>query len=163
MAGSNDSTIYLTDIGRQRLLRRIQAMEDNLREQRQAGSPGDEAQDESEESVDLQAEDDRLRLQALIDEARDVLNRAVALPSSPDDGAVRHGSTVTVRDGDGAEQRLMLLDRVEVEPNGEEVSTDSPVGQALSGRNAGDRVTVSAPDGERTLTIVAVEPYRAGR
>jgi len=162
MAESNDATIYLTDTGRRRLQARIQAMEENLRQQREAGNPGDEAEDESEESVDLQAEDDRLRLQALIDEARDVLDRAVALPSSPDDGVIRHGSTVTIRGDDGAEQRLMLLDRVEVEPTGEEVSTDSPVGQALSGRKIGDRVTVIAPDGERPLTVLAVEPYRAG-
>lgn len=162
MAGTNDAPIYLTTAGRQRLLSRIQAMEEDLRQMREAGTPGVESEDESDESLDIQAEDDRLRLRALIDEARDVLNRAVALPPGPDDGVVRHGSTVTVRDGTGAEQRLMLLDRVEVEPSGDEVAADSVVGRALVGRKVGDRVTVSAPDGERTLTVLAVEPYRPG-
>ena len=59
-----------------------------------------------------------------------------------------------------AEERLRLVDGVEVDVADGRVALDSPVGRALLGRRLGDQVTVRTPAGERMLTIVDVQPYR---
>jgi len=37
------------------------------------------------------------------------------------------------------------------------ITTASPLGSALLGRRKGETVTLSAPDGQRSLTIVSIE------
>lgn len=64
------------------------------------------------------------------------------------------GSTVTVRYDDGTEETLTLVTPREAEPSRGLVSIDSPAGQALLGRAAGDNVSVGA--GQETVSISIV-------
>lgn len=72
-----------------------------------------------------------------------------------------------VRDEEGEEQRLTLVDGVELEEGAElkdgarDVSLDSPDGRALPGQALGDAVPILTPRGQTILTVLSVEPYRA--
>lgn len=151
--------IYLTAEGRRRLARRLEAYAAELRAAA-TGSGKDEAEDAVDEATDLEAADQLGQLQDLAATTRAVLARALPLPAGPADGVIRQGSTVQVRDEAGEESAFMLVDGVELDPAAEEVSTDSPVGQALLGCTIGDRVAIATPDGKRMLTILSVTPYR---
>jgi transcription elongation GreA/GreB family factor len=162
MAGAPDEPIYLTAAGRRRLEQRVAAYRGEVA----ALSSPDEGQPEEGDTGDaalqLAEADDRDLVRGLAERARDVLARARPLPDGPDDGVVRLGSTVRLRDAGGAESRLQLVDGAELEEGEPQVSADSPVGKALLGRRAGDEVAVDTPGGGSRVTLLAIEPYRAG-
>jgi transcription elongation factor GreA len=66
------------------------------------------------------------------------------------------GSRVKVKSDEGAEE-FTIVGSAEASPRDGRISNESPVGSALMGRKKGDRVTVQAPVGSLTYTIVAVE------
>ena len=124
-------------------------------------------EDQTDAASDLESADDRAQLQELLANVQTVLERALPLPSGSDDGVIRRGSTVRVRDERGEEQRLTLVDGVELEEGADlnegaaDVSLDSPVGRALLGQVVGDAVSILTPHGNRILKVLSVEPYRA--
>jgi transcription elongation factor GreA len=67
------------------------------------------------------------------------------------------GSRVRVRDLD-EEFDLSLVRPDEADPFAGLVSAASPLGRALHGRTAGDRVTVRAPGGVREVLVLSVGP-----
>ncbi len=72
-------------------------------------------------------------------------------------GVVGLGSRVTVRwEGDG-DEIYTIVEPAEIVPSAGRISHESPVGQALFGRRAGDRVAVETLGGPAWLTIVAVD------
>ena len=64
-------------------------------------------------------------------------------------GVVGFGSTVVVRDEDGAEQTWRIVSSHDAAPREGRLSAESPVAVALLGRAAGEQVSVSLPRGER--------------
>lgn len=67
------------------------------------------------------------------------------------------GSTVTYRDEQaGKERTFQLVPAAEAAPGDGRLSIDSPVGQVLSGAKEGDELTISAPNGDRAITVTAV-------
>jgi transcription elongation factor GreA len=75
------------------------------------------------------------------------------------DGRAGIGSIVRVREGrEGATFDYELVGPLESDAANGRVSITAPVGQALIGQRAGDRVVVSAPSGLRTLEVVDVGP-----
>ena len=69
---------------------------------------------------------------------------------------VHVGATVTVQMG-RKQQRFTIVGMVEVDPAHGFVSDESPVGQALLGRRAGDTVEVAAPAGPITMEIQSID------
>jgi transcription elongation factor GreA len=68
------------------------------------------------------------------------------------------GSSVVIQNLDTRERTSYTLvtgDVIDVDED--QVSLASPIGQALLGRRAGDRVTVATPQGTRRFRIVSVE------
>jgi transcription elongation factor GreA len=65
------------------------------------------------------------------------------------------GSTVVIKGGDG-EDRFTIVGSAEAAPRDGRISNESPVGAALMGRRKGDKVTVLAPAGPVTYTVVSV-------
>ena len=159
MAAGEDGPIYLTTEGRRRLEERVAAYETELR-QRSADTGGAEAEDRVDAATDLEAADDRLRLEDLITDLRRTLARARPLPPPPDDGALHQGDTVRVRDEARREEQYRLVDGAEVDVRDGQAAVDSPVGRALLGHRPGDRVAVDTPNGERMLTVLSIQPYR---
>ena len=62
---------------------------------------------------------------------------------------------MVIRGADG-EDRFTIVGSAEAAPREGRISNESPVGAALMGRRKGDKVTVQAPAGSVTYTVVSV-------
>jgi transcription elongation factor GreA len=79
----------------------------------------------------------------------------IAEPPTP--GVVGVGQRVVLRLSPGARPTLyQLVGALEADPGAGRISGDSPVGRAVMGRQAGDRVDVETPGGDRTVEILEV-------
>jgi transcription elongation factor GreA len=70
-------------------------------------------------------------------------------------GNVGFGSEVTISDGT-TEQTYMLVSKHESNPAVNKISVESPIGKALLHHQAGDQITFSTPQGEKSYTIIKV-------
>jgi transcription elongation factor GreA len=68
---------------------------------------------------------------------------------------VRLGSTVVIQGPDGKET-LTIVGSAEAAPREGRISNESPVGVALLGHKKGEEVTVQAPAGPVTYTLVSI-------
>jgi len=66
------------------------------------------------------------------------------------------GAHVVIKDSEGEQEEYVIVDHAEADPRLGRISQTSPVGQALMGHRAKDKVTVETPAGARQLTIVEV-------
>ena len=66
------------------------------------------------------------------------------------------GSSVVVRDEDGAEHTWRIVSSHDAAPSEGLLSAESPMAVALLGRAPGDKPSVHLPKGKRTLTILSV-------
>jgi transcription elongation factor GreA len=74
--------------------------------------------------------------------------------------ALPGGTEVTVRFADGEVVTMQVISIVEETPagrEGETLTAGSPLGKALAGRQAGDTVTYSTPQGENQVELIAVK------
>ena len=72
-------------------------------------------------------------------------------------GVISLGSKVKVKDGEGEVYDWTIVGSAEANPRQSRISNESPVGQALMGHKAGDKVKVEAPAGTEEFTVVGVE------
>jgi transcription elongation factor GreA len=71
--------------------------------------------------------------------------------------ALPDGTEVTVRFSDGVTNTMLVVAIPEEAPDPTQtVTRDSPLGQALVGARAGDKITYLGPDGEIAAEVVAV-------
>jgi transcription elongation factor GreA len=109
-------------------------------------------------TVDNAEYDDAKNEQAFVEGKIQALERLLANAVVIDDhaapsGYVRLGSHVTVTDSDGAEDQYAIVGSAEADPKVGRISNESPIGRALLGHMAGDKVVVAAPGGSFELTI----------
>lgn len=71
-------------------------------------------------------------------------------------GVVGLGSKVVV-DFDGEDERYTIVGAIEARPAEGLISNESPIGKAIIGKRVGDQAVVTAPGGETSLTIKAIE------
>jgi transcription elongation factor GreA len=69
---------------------------------------------------------------------------------------VQMGSKVKVK-FNGDEQTFSVVGSNEADPMGGKISNESPIGQALMGKRAGEKVQVNTPTGEKEYNIVEVK------
>lgn len=75
----------------------------------------------------------------------------------PNDNVVRLGSTVVV-DFDGEEERYTIVGAIEAKPTAGRISNESPMGQALLGKEPGAVVKYTLPNGRQNqVKIIRVE------
>ena len=155
---STERKVRLTPEGRERLQKEL----DQLRNERLPElsrliqeSTGDG--DISDNSEYEEMKDEYMYLENRGYELENILENAEIIVSGGGDGTVQLGSTVTVRDEDGIEERRIIVDSAEASLSENRVSSDSPVGKALLGSRAGDTPAVETPGGSYTYTIVNVE------
>ena len=72
-------------------------------------------------------------------------------------GGVNIGTTVTVRNAkNGFETTYQIVGTTEADPRKGKISNESPIGAALLGRKAGEKVDVHTPGGLLELEIVCI-------
>ena len=72
-------------------------------------------------------------------------------------GVVTLGSTVTIQEvPDGEEETYTIVGPAEADPLEGRISNESPIGQALLGKQSGEKVNVPAPSGEIQFKIISV-------
>ena len=104
------------------------------------------------------AKNDQAHLETKIARLREKIAAAVVVEEAPavPGGMVGLGSTVVVRDQEGAEHTWRVVSSHDAAPGEGRLSAESPVAMALLGRASGDQVSVSLPKGKRVLTVLSV-------
>lgn len=69
-------------------------------------------------------------------------------------GVVAFGSEVHIKNDSGQVITFTLVNEFESDPSKKRLSVNSPIGMALLGKKTGDHVTVEAPNGKQTYTIL---------
>ena len=152
-----DRVVQLTQEGRQRLA-------DELNHLRTVKLPEltNRIQDANEHGdISDNSEYEDLKEEYVLTEARArdlemTLDHAELIHRDVDDDTIGLGSQVTLRGDDGEEETWMLVSPEEANSLDGTISTDSPVGQALVGRRAGETTTVETPGGTMTYTLLTV-------
>ncbi len=106
------------------------------------------------------AKDDQGRNEARIRELKHLLEHArVGRPEDTVEGAVSHGSTVTIEFPGGDRETMLVASREEKAHTDLEIcSPDSPLGRALLGQHAGAEASYDLPNG-RTMKVKIVEVH----
>ena len=106
------------------------------------------------------AKEDQGRNEARIRELKHLLEHArVGRPEDTAEGAVSHGSTVTLEFPGGDQETMLVASREEKAHTDLEIcSPDSPLGRALLGQHAGAEVSYELPNG-RTMAVKVVEVH----
>jgi transcription elongation factor GreA len=103
-----------------------------------------------------EAKNEQAFVEGHILELEDILKNAVVISHREKASRVEMGSTVTVVDQDNKTLEFTLVGSAEANPMEGTISNQSPVGQALLGKKAGDKVGVKAPGGNLHLHITKV-------
>lgn len=151
--------ILLTASGRDKLLQEIEdlkgprrkIMTDNLREARSHG-------DLRENAAYDEAKLNQARLEGRIKDLEWVLDHAEIVERPDGMGAMVHlGTVAVIRDLEfDEEMEITLVGAFEADPISGLISIISPLGKALLGRAAGEKITVETPRGEAAYEIVSV-------
>lgn len=108
------------------------------------------------ENAEYHAAKDQQGLQeARVRQIREMLDNAEIIRAE-DDGVVRPGKLVTIRYQGEAAETYLLGSREERRAEHHVLTPDSPLGQALIGRAAGETVSARVPAGEMNVEIVEV-------
>ncbi len=103
------------------------------------------------------AKNDQAHLETKIVRLRERIAGAVIVEEgASSSGVVGLGSTVVVRDGEGAEETWQIVSSHDAAPREGRLSVESPTATALLGRAEGDQTSVTLPRGKRTLTVLSV-------
>jgi transcription elongation factor GreA len=101
------------------------------------------------------AKEDQAHLETRIQRLRERRNNAAVVDAGGEPAGDRFsfGRTAQVLDPDGREFTWSLVGSTEANLAEGRLSAESPIGQALRDRAAGERVVVPTPSGERTFEI----------
>ena len=119
--------------------------------------------DLSENSEYDEARNEQAKNEARIKELEELVENAVILDESNiDTSVVSLGSTVKVKNVDlGVEFTYDLVGSNESNPVEFKISDQSPIGAALMGKRAGDKVEVTTPGGVIHLSVLEVSRTQA--
>lgn len=114
--------------------------------------------DLSENSEYDEAKNEQAIVESRIAELQVLLKNATVVDASELTGdQIIIGSRVRVRDVKKRKEfSYQLVGSTEADPKQGKISDESPIGKALIGHKAGDRVTIEAPAGLRTFEILEI-------
>jgi len=85
------------------------------------------------------------------------VQNAVIIEGAHDHHRVGLGSSVTIRNHRNEVEQYTIVGSAEADPKAHKISNESPVGQALLGKDLGDEVQVNAPAGVLRWTIIEID------
>ena len=114
--------------------------------------------DLSENAEYDEARNEQAKVEARIQELEALIENAEIIDeSNMDVRAISLGSVVKLYDEDFEEEiTYSIVGSNQADPLEQKISDQSPIGRALMGKKAGDRVTVSAPAGELHFKVLEV-------
>jgi transcription elongation GreA/GreB family factor len=128
-----------------------------LRKQRSAMAPGPGELERGGDAADQAGLLERAEVGAWLD--RRIAGIEATLEHGlPSGQLLRDGTVVTLRFADGTEESLRVATVPGEGPGTSVVTSDSPLGMALTGHQAGDEIKYRTPVGTTTATIVSIEP-----
>ncbi len=86
-----------------------------------------------------------------------MLSKAAVIKKGKVDGVAKLGSTVIVQENGLAVESYVIVGAAEAKPTAGLISNESPLGQALLGSKAGDKVVVAAPGGDLTFLVTKIK------
>jgi transcription elongation factor GreA len=111
--------------------------------------------DLSENAEYQTAREEQDRLEARISELEHVLRGAQIIKKPKNDGQVRLGSKVKLKDG-GKPLEYQLVGTMEANPAEGKISDESPIGRSLLGKKVGERTEIKTPAGSHSYKIVEI-------
>lgn len=149
--------VYLTPEAIERIKRTIRDLEKNNRPQAVEDVSRTVALGDLSENAEYQEAKFRLRnIDGRLFGMKDRLRRAVEIEQGPsDDGRVTIGSTVTL-EKEGKTITYEIVGEVETAPAKGRLSFKSPLGKELMGRESGDEITVTSPNGTVRYQIISI-------
>jgi len=157
MKSANDKRIYLTREGLAELKKEYEELAkikrpDVLARVSQARDMGDL----SENAEYVAAREELSFIDGRIDELEELLRQAVVIEDDHKrEKVVKLGSTVTLNIK-GKKETFTVVGEWEADPKEKKISHESPLGKALIGKKAGEKIEVDAPAGKISYTILSV-------
>lgn len=103
------------------------------------------------------AKNEQAFVEGRIQELQDLLANARVIEQTAKSDTVQVGSKVTIEEDGGDPEIYMIVGPAEASPRDGRISNESPLGRALMGHHANDKVRVDAPAGTFNVQIVKVE------
>jgi len=111
--------------------------------------------DTSENAEYIAAREEQAFVEGRISELSDILKKA-KVSVKVNNGSVFVGATVTVH-VDGENETFYIVGAPEADPSQNKISHESPLGSSLLGKKVGEKISVDAPIGKLTYTILKIE------
>ncbi len=154
-----DKQTYITREGYERLVAELNELRSTKRkeiaqriqEAKELGDLSENAEYSEAKNEQAFAEGRILELSSMLKEAKVVENDAASGASE-----VQIGTTVTLK-GPRGTQTVALVGANEADPTAGRISNESPIGAALLGHRAGERVTVNVPAGPVEYEVLALK------
>jgi transcription elongation factor GreA len=86
-----------------------------------------------------------------------MLSQAAVIKKGKVDGVAKLGSTVMVQENGSAVESYVIVGAAEANPAAGLISNESPLGQALLGSKAGEKVVVAAPGGDLIFLVTKIK------
>ena len=150
-------TKFLTPEGRKKLEEELAMRKTEMRQKiaeiiKEAKEQGDLSENAEYSEAKRQQSDNERRIMEI---ENDVRTSQVA-SFNQESNVVQMGSKVKVK-CNGDEQDFCIVGSNESDPLGGKISNESPIGQALMGKSAGEKMKVNTPAGEKEYTVVEVK------
>ena len=104
------------------------------------------------------AKDEQSFVEGRIKEIDNMLNHAEIIDNeNVDADEVSVGKSVTFQEEDDDPETYQIVGAAEADPLNGKISNESPIAKGLVGHKKGEKVTVTTPGGEMTVTIIDVK------
>lgn len=153
----SDRPLYLTPEGEKKLRQELaelegprrQALAERLRFAIKQG-------DLSENADYITAKEEQGFLEGRIQEIKAILHKATIVTKPTKTDVVGVGSVVVIAEDNRPQETYKLVGAAEANPREGRISNESPIGQALLGKRAGEVAVANTPAGEIRMTVLEI-------
>ena len=150
-----EEELYLTPEGADKLGKELDELKGARRDELAARLRHAVSQGDLSENADYtSAKEDQAFLEGRILDLEHLFNEATIVDREAPTGRVMVGSTVVVRNENGAEETFHIVGEKEADPRNGRISHKSPIGKSLMGKIIGDVATAETPGGNIKLKIL---------
>ena len=156
---ADEKTFPMTLEGKKKLEEELEDLKTNKRAEvikriKIARSFGDLSENSEYES----AKDEQSFVEGRIKEIDNMLNHAEIIDNeNVDADEVSVGKSVTFQEEDDDPETYQIVGAAEADPLNGKISNESPIAKGLVGHKKGEKVTVTTPGGEMTVTVIDVK------